>query len=80
MKTENMKLIEIWFGDMSHGQFSINGDSEPMVVVHDICEKAYMSPEDIEIYMESEGYDSYLIPKEFTGSIVFSQEFLQRLT
>jgi hypothetical protein len=75
-----MRHVEIWFGDMTHGEFSISGDSEPMVVVHDICEKAIIDPVDVEIYMESEGYDSYLIPEEFTGLIVFSQNFFKGLT
>jgi len=74
-----MTHVEIWFGDMTHGEFSISGDSEPMAIVHDIREKAIMDPEDVDMYMESEGYDSYLIPAEFTGSIVFSQDFLKGL-
>jgi hypothetical protein len=74
-----MTHVEIWFGDMTHGEFSISGDSEPMVIVHDIREKAIMDPVDVDIYMESEGHDSYLIPEEFTGQIVFSQYFLKGL-
>jgi hypothetical protein len=72
-----MTLVEIWFGEMTHGEFSISGDSEPMVIVHDVRKKKIMYPEDVDMYMESEGYDSYLIPAEFTGSIVFSQNFLK---
>jgi hypothetical protein len=74
-----MTHVEIWFGEMTHGEFSISGDSEPMVIVHDIREKAIMDPVDVDIYMESEGHDSYLIPEEFKGSIVFSQYFLKGL-
>jgi hypothetical protein len=71
-----MKHVEIWFGDMTHGEFSISGDSEPMVIVHDIHEKKIMYPEDVDIYMKSEGHDSYLIPDKFAGRIVLSQYFL----
>jgi hypothetical protein len=74
-----MTHVEIWFGDMTHGEFSISGDSETMVIVHDIREKAIMDPVDVDIYMESEGHDSYLIPEEFKGRIVFSQYFLRGL-
>ena len=74
-----MTHVEIWFGEMTHGEFSVGGDSEPMVIVHDIREKAIMNPVDVDIYMESEGHDSYLIPEEFTGQIVFSQDFLKGL-
>ena len=59
-----MTLVEIWFGEMTHGEFSVNGDSEPMVIVHDIREKAIMDPVDVDIYMKSKGHDSYLIPEE----------------
>lgn len=74
-----MTHVEIWFGRMTHGEFSVGGDSEPMVIVHDIREKAIMNPVDVDVYMESEGHDSYLIPEEFTGCIVFSQNFLKGL-
>jgi hypothetical protein len=39
-----------------------------------------MNPDDVEEYMESQGYDSYLVLDEFQGDIVFSQQFLKGLT
>jgi hypothetical protein len=65
---------------MTHGEFSISGDSEPICIVHSIEEKAIMNPVDVEEYMISQGYDSYLIPSEFNGAIVFSQDFLKDLS
>jgi hypothetical protein len=39
-----------------------------------------MDPDDVDEYMHSEGHDSYLVPDEFTGEIVFSQSFFKGLT
>jgi len=75
-----MQHTQIWFGNMTHGEFSISGDSEPMCIVHSIEEKAIMNPVDVDEYMNYQGYDSYLIPSEFNGQIVFSQDFLKDLS
>lgn len=77
----NTKHTEIWFGDMVHGRFNVAhyGDTETMVVVHSIDEKAIMNPDDVDEYLISQGYDSYLIPSEFKGSIVFSTQFMEGL-
>ena len=76
-----MKHTKIWFGNMTHGQFSVSDDDlEKMVVVHSIEEQAIMNPDDADEYMLSQGYDSYLIPNEFEGSIVFSTRFIKELT
>lgn len=76
----NIKHTMIWFGDMTHGEFSISGDFEPMCIVHSIEEKSIMDPADVDEYMISQGYDSYLILSEFNGQVVFSQDFFKRLT
>jgi hypothetical protein len=65
---------------MTHGEFSISGDSEPICIVHSIEEKAIMNPVDVEEYLISQGYDSYLIPSEFNGQIVFSKDFFKDLS
>jgi hypothetical protein len=75
-----MKHVEIWFGNMTHGQFLIGSDSQPIVIVNSIEEKAIMYPVDVEEFMEAEGHDSYLIPSEFKGDIVFSQDFFKGLS
>jgi hypothetical protein len=75
-----MQHTIIWFGNMTHGEFSISGDSEPMCIVHSIEEKAIMNPVDVEEYMISQGHDSYLIPSEFNGQIVFSKDFFKDLS
>jgi hypothetical protein len=71
---------EIWFGNMLHGQFSIYSDSETIVVINSIDEKCIMNPIDVDEYLFLEGYDSYIIPSEFKGLIVFSQDFLKDLS
>ena len=75
-----MKHVEIWFGNMTHGQFLIGSDSQQMVIVNSIEEKAIINPVDVDEYMLSEGHDSYLIPSEFKGDIVFSQDFFKGLS
>ena len=70
----------VWFGHMTHGTFTIGEDENPIVIVNSIDEKAIMNPDDVEEYMEGQGYDSYLVLNEFEGDIVFSQQFLKGLT
>jgi len=75
-----MKHTEIWYGSMTHGQFSVSDDDlEPMVVIHSIEEKAIMNPDDADEYMLAQGHDSYLIPDEFKGAVVFSTRFIKGL-
>ena len=62
-------LKEVWFGRMTHGTFSIGGDETPMVIIHKIEEAIFMDPDDVEEHLEN--HDSYLIPDEFTGEVVF---------
>jgi hypothetical protein len=64
---------------MTHGSFTIGNDSKPMVIVHSIEEKAIINPDDVDEYCISQGHDSYLIPDEFEGEIVFSQLFFEGL-
>ena len=74
-----MKHTEILFGQMTHGQFLIGDDAAPMVIVNRIDERAIMNPVDVEEYLTAQGYDSYLIPSEFKGQIVYSIEFFKGL-
>lgn len=62
-------LKEIWFGRMTHGTFTIGGDETPMVIIHKIEETIFMDPENVEEHLQK--HDSYLIPDEFTGEVVF---------
>ena len=75
-----MKHVEIWFGNMTHGVFEIGRDNNPMVIINSIEEKSIINPVDVDEYMLSEGHDSYLIPSEFKGDIVFSQDFFKGLS
>lgn len=74
-----MQKIEVIFGRMTHGQFLIGNDAEPMVIISTIEERKTMNPAEADDYMTSQGYDSYLIPEKFKGQIVYSVEFLNEL-
>jgi hypothetical protein len=74
-----MKHCEIWFGKMTHGEFSIGNDSSSIVMINSIDEKAIMDPVDVDEYMVSQGHDSYLIPSQFKGEIVYSVDFFKTL-
>lgn len=68
---------EIWFGDMLHGEFSICCDSESIVIINSIDEKCIMNPIEVDDYLFSKGYDSYIIPSEFKGAITYSDKYLK---
>ena len=74
-----MKHTMILFGGMTHGTFTVGGDDAPMVIVYSIDERVFMDPADVDEYMASQGHDSYLVPDEFTGEVVFSQSFFKGL-
>jgi len=72
-------MTEILFGRMTHGTFDIGGDTAPMVIVHTIDERVAMNPDKADDYMIDNCHDSYLIPSEFTGEIVYTPDFLKGL-
>jgi hypothetical protein len=74
-----MKHTMIWFGHMTHGSFTIGNDTNPMVIINSIEEKSIMDPNDVDNCLESQGHDSYLIPDEFEGEVVFSPLFFKGL-
>lgn len=74
-----MKHTEILFGQMMHGTFDVCGDAVPLVIINRIDERAIMDPTDVDEYLLAQGHDSYLIPAEFKGQIVYSADFLKGL-
>jgi hypothetical protein len=65
---------------MTHGQFGVTEhDIEPAVIIHSIDEKAYMDPDDVEEHMALHHYDSYLIPSQFKGYVVYSSDYVRNL-
>lgn len=80
---EGIERRHVWvvFGTMTHGNFYVGGhdDEERMVVIHYINEQVYLIPDEADDWMTSHGYDSYVIPTEFNGTIVYSKEFLKGL-
>ena len=71
--------VEVWFGTMETGRFSILDDYFQMCVIHDIAEKIMLEDDDnvIEDYLSSNAYESYLIPLQFDGEIVYSSQFVK---
>ena len=79
-KETGSNSVEVWFGHMTHGQFGVTEhDIEPAVIIHSIDEKATMDPDEVEEHMDLHHYDSYLIPSQFKGYVVYSSEYLRNL-
>lgn len=74
------KRVEVWFGEMEFGTFSVGSNPHihvnQIALVHNIAEKRYMDPDKVE--EAAEGCD-WLVPSEFEGDIVFSKTFLKGL-
>ena len=73
-----MKHTMVWFGNISFDDLKYA--EMQIAIVNSIDEKAIMNPDDVDEYMTSNGYDSYLILDEFKGEIAFSTEFFKGLT
>lgn len=58
---------EILFGRMTHDIV----EDAPLVIVHAIDERVTMNPDEVDDYMIANHHDSYLIPSEFTGRIIW---------
>jgi hypothetical protein len=63
--------VQVWYGTIDFGDFVMGKDSYPVALVRKISEKVMMSEEDVDDYMVANSYDSYLIPRLFTGEIYF---------
>jgi len=72
--------VEVWFGTMEFGRFVIaNDDQYEMCVIHDIAEKLWLEEDDdiIEDYMASNGYGGYLIPSQYKGEVVYTEQYVR---
>jgi len=72
--------IEVWYGNFAFGTFRIaNDDNYDLVIIHDISEKILLENDDDEIedYMTSNAYMSYLIPSEWKHEIVYSAQYVR---
>lgn len=71
--------VEVWFGTMETGRFSILDDYFEMCIIHEITEKIMIEDNDnvIEDYLSANAYESYLIPSQFDGEIVYSSQFVK---
>ena len=70
----------VWFGHMTHGELSIGYDEYRIIIINSIDERVLMDPNDVDEYLDSKNYDSYLIPDEFDGEVVFSKAFFKGLS
>ena len=51
-KDREMERTDVWFGSMTHGNFSVGRDDlEQMVVIHSIDERSFMLADDADDYM-----------------------------
>jgi len=64
---------QVWFGSITFGEFTIGDDTNPMAIVNKISHVARMTEEEADNYMVAHGYDSYLIPEQYNGEIVYDQ-------
>ena len=74
-----MKNLDVIFGHMEHGTFNIANDEYPIVIIHRIDERIEIDEDDIESYMDMRKHDSYLVPSQFNGEILFSKSFFKGL-
>jgi len=65
---------QVWYGRMTFGDLLIGNDTYPLALVHEIRCKVMLDEEDIEVYLDTYGYDSYLVPSEFKGEIYYTRE------
>jgi hypothetical protein len=66
----------VWFGEMTHGTFNIGGDSNEMVIVHQIDLAIEMDVDEVDDFMVENHYNSYLIPSMYDGELVFSDAYV----
>jgi len=69
-----MTKKQVWYGNMEFGEFKKGDDLFPCALIHEIRCKVMLEEEDIEVYLDTYGYDGYLVPSEFKGEIYYSKE------
>ena len=65
---------QVWYGNMEFGEFRKGNDLFPCALIHNIYSKVMLEEEDIEVYLDTYGYESYLVPSEYKGEIYYSKE------
>lgn len=65
---------QVWYGNMEFGEFRKGKDLFPCALIHNIYSKVMLEEEDIEVYLDTYGYESYLVPSEYDGEIYYSKE------
>lgn len=64
---------QVWYGRMTFGDLLVGQDKYPVALVHEIRCKVMLNEEDIEVYLDTYGYDSYLVPSEYKGEVYFDK-------
>ena len=63
----------VWYGRMEFGEFKKGADLFPCALIHEVLKRVMLEEEDIEVYLDTYGYDSYLVPSEFKGEIYYTE-------
>jgi hypothetical protein len=76
--TQKPKIM-VWFGTMEFGRFSKLDDYFEMCVIESIDEKVMLEDDDniIDDYMTSNGYSGYMIPSQYNGEVVYSNQYVE---
>jgi hypothetical protein len=72
--------VEVWFGDFVFGEYVYRGNSNdnfPIVIVNSIDEKLHMYADDVDDYMTTHNYESWIIPSQYNAKIVYSETYLK---
>ena len=72
------KKVQAWFGDFAFVEARI--PEEQIAIVYHIYEKARMVVDDVDDYCVENAYQSWLIPSDYRGQIVYSEDYIKELT
>ena len=73
------KKVQAWFGDFVFTD-SLGRPEEQIAIVYHIYEKRRMNADDVDDYCVENAYQSWLIPSEYRGQIVYSEDYIKELT
>ena len=73
------KKVQAWFGDFVFTD-SLGRPEEQIAIVYHIYEKARMVADDVDNYCVENAYQSWLIPSDYRGQIVYSEDYIKELT
>lgn len=74
-------MKKVLFGEFDFAELRKGKDTYKIAIIHSIYEQCSFADDSPYIggYATDQGHDSYLIPSEFEGEIVYSKTFMARL-